>query len=454
MCDLRSAFSDKRTFMWFCTSVAAMMIRSDLAGVTSLVRALGLSGKYYDRVLDFFHSTAVDRDLLAKLWTRCVIGCGLSHTINGRLLILGDGIKAPKEGKKMPGVKLLHQESESNSKPEYIMGHSCQAIALCAKALCGFFAIPLIARIHEGIVLSNRDKTTLIDKMARMIKLLDITDPYYFVGDAYYAGRKMVVAMLKENNHLVTRVRSNSVAYKVAPSKECATRGRPKKYGDKIYLRNIFKQFLSSFHEDRCPDGHTILIHSVDLIWRSVGHVVRFVLVIHPTYGNTIFMTTDLAMTDIQVVQAYSLRFRIELSFRQAIHTIGTYAYHFWMKAMTPISRGSGNQYLHKKSEDYRLMVARKFSAYQLYLQVGVIAQGILQYISSSASDLVWASFHSWIRTIRPGIAPSEAVTATALRNAFPDFLANSSVAPIFKKFIIDKTDLNVFNHLYRRFSV
>jgi hypothetical protein len=31
--------------------------------------------------------------------------------INGRLVLVGDGIKAPKRGKKMPAVKLLHQQS-------------------------------------------------------------------------------------------------------------------------------------------------------------------------------------------------------------------------------------------------------------------------------------------------------------------------------------------------------
>jgi hypothetical protein len=31
--------------------------------------------------------------------------------VNGRLILVGDGIKAPKRGKKMPAVKLLHQQS-------------------------------------------------------------------------------------------------------------------------------------------------------------------------------------------------------------------------------------------------------------------------------------------------------------------------------------------------------
>jgi hypothetical protein len=30
----------------------------------------------------------------------------------------------------MPAVKKLHQQSESNTKPAYIFGHSCQAVAV------------------------------------------------------------------------------------------------------------------------------------------------------------------------------------------------------------------------------------------------------------------------------------------------------------------------------------
>jgi hypothetical protein len=39
------------------------------------------------------------------------------------------------------------------------------------------------------------------------------------------------------------------------------------------------------------------------------------------------------------------------------------------------------------------------------------------------APKLVWDSFGSWLRTIRPGIPPSEFVVANALRQSLPDFL-------------------------------
>jgi hypothetical protein len=37
---------------------------------------------------------------------------------NDRLVLVGDGIKIPKRGKQMPGVKLLHLQSNCSTKPE------------------------------------------------------------------------------------------------------------------------------------------------------------------------------------------------------------------------------------------------------------------------------------------------------------------------------------------------
>lgn len=45
------------------------------------------------------------------------------HYLRGQPVYVGDGIKVSKEGKKMPGVKKLHQESENVTKPEWIRGH-------------------------------------------------------------------------------------------------------------------------------------------------------------------------------------------------------------------------------------------------------------------------------------------------------------------------------------------
>ena len=109
---------------------------------------------------------------------------------------------------------------------------------------------------------------------------------------------------------------------------------------------------------------------------------------------------------------------------------------------MTPIGRKAPNQYLHRKTAHYRDAVRRKLDAYHRFIQLGLIAQGIMLALATTVPHLVWASFGSWLRTIRPGICPSEAVVAIALRNTLPHFLADNSPAPNVAKFIQQRLDL------------
>ena len=108
---------------------------------------------------------------------------------------------------------------------------------------------------------------------------------------------------------------------------------------------------------------------------------------------------------------------------------------------MVPLRHRNGNQYLHRQSDRYRGQVKRKVGAYHVFIQAGVVAQGLLQYLAVVAPKLVWASFGSWLRTIRPGIPPSEMVVAQALRQTLPDFLLVSSKICALAKFIADRQD-------------
>jgi len=122
---------------------------------------------------------------------------------------------------------------------------------------------------------------------------------------------------------------------------------------------------------------------------------VHYVLVDHPTRGRLILITTDLALAPIEVVRLYGLRFKIELSFKQALRVLGVYAYHFWMRSMDKIKRTEGTQHLHHKSQTYRDAVRRKLGAYHRHIQLGLIAQGLLQYLAVIYPQLVWNSFGS-----------------------------------------------------------
>ena len=302
-----------------------------------------------------------------------------------------------------------------------------QAVSVLVQAAASVFAVPLAMQIHEGLVWSNRDKRTLLDKMLALLGIVAIAEPFYFVADAYYAARKIVTGLLEENNHLVTRVKSNAVAYTAHQQRGPRKRGRPRVYGSKVKLKSLLED-PKGFQQAESPvygEHQVIIQYRVrDLLWRPAGQLVRFVAVIHPARGSCLLMCTDTSLEAIEIIRLYGLRFKIEHTFKQAVRLIGSFTYHFWMSAMKPLRRRSGNQHLHRKSLEYRNAVKRKLHAYHVFIQAGVVCQGLLQYL---AVAFVWNSFGSWLRTIRPGIPPSELVVANALRQSLPEFLLNAA---------------------------
>jgi hypothetical protein len=439
---LRPACARGRTYAWMVVILIGLSIRADLAGVTSFVRVLGLLPQCYPRLLHLFHSSALKLDRLTELWVRwCRYNFPLM-TVGSHLVCLADGLKAPKEGRKMPAVKRLHQSSQSNSKPPFIFGHSFQAISLLVRTPAGHAAaVPLAARIHEGVVWSNRDQRTLLDKIVLLFLPLAamLEAPVILVADAAYASRKVILPLLAAAHHLVTRARKNAVGYQPVPQPQRRPPGRPRFYGEPIRLRDLFDD-RDAFQSAPSPvygeNNVTISYRCMDLLWRPVGRLVRFVLVHHPLRGPIILLSTDITMDPLDVIILYAYRFKIELGFHQALRVVGCYAYHFWMMAMQPIRRVHGNQYMHHRSELYRQRVRRKLAAYHNHVQLGCIAQGLLQYLAIACGNTVWQLFRSWLRTMHPDRAPSELVVAHALRSSLPEFLAAGPTNPTLAKFL------------------
>src|SRR2546428_3761026 len=127
---LRPACTRWRTYAWMVLVLAGLSIRSDLAGVTSFVRGLGLAPAAYRRLLHLVHSPALRLDQLTVLWTRWCRDAFPAFRVGAAYVCLADRLNAPKEGRKMPAVQKLHPESTNNSKPPFIFRPRLPCVSL------------------------------------------------------------------------------------------------------------------------------------------------------------------------------------------------------------------------------------------------------------------------------------------------------------------------------------
>ena len=145
----------------------------------------------------------------------------------------------------MPGVKKLNQKSSSNSKPPYIFGHSRQSIVPLVHSSRGFFhAIPLISRIHEGIVLSPLHRESLPEKVQGLLDaiLKHLSRKILLVADAFYSNKKVILPFLEKGHHLLSRVRHHTTAYEPVQRKTPTVKGRPRVYGKKVVLSELWTE--------------------------------------------------------------------------------------------------------------------------------------------------------------------------------------------------------------------
>lgn len=110
--DFRNLFNRKAAYKWFVILVIGFMVRYDHLGITSVIRVLGLNGNCYETMLHFFRSRAYQLSAIRQRWCEVIRGFGLLYQVDGKTVLIGDGVKQSKEAYHMPGVKKLHQDSE------------------------------------------------------------------------------------------------------------------------------------------------------------------------------------------------------------------------------------------------------------------------------------------------------------------------------------------------------
>jgi len=232
---LRPAFTRQAAFVWFVIAFVGVVLRTDVYGVSSFVRALGLAPVCYTALLHFFHSTAWTAESLYCRWQLWLMTQPVIERMAGRIVLLGDHTKQPKDGRRMPQVTTLHQDSETASKPSFFRGHHWGCLSLLGQAHRKRFALPLWAEIHPDDSQDSR-ATRLVNIAAAMGLRWGL--PIFLVLDAFFAVGPVFAAAAASQGvlHILTRAKKNVVAYRQPPAPRPHRKGRRRVYGRKLKL--------------------------------------------------------------------------------------------------------------------------------------------------------------------------------------------------------------------------
>jgi hypothetical protein len=442
MLEMRPAFTREATFEWFVLLLWGVLLTTQPPAVTSYINALGLSESHYYQSLHWFHSSAFRVEQLCYQWSQWLEQHPMTHRLNEQRVYVGDGIKVGKEGLKMPGVKGLHQESEDVSKPEWLRGHYFSAFGLLLCSAKALFAVPIIIQMHDGIEAIEEDADgTLVDKMATLCVQFAVQGSYVLL-DAYYATSNVLQPFREYSLHLLSRVRISTVAsapFCPVPGKH--GRGRPRKWGTTLKLRELFAPLAECDKVSVSLYGQPVTVHyqCFYLNWDSASDLVLFVLSQLPNGKQLILISSDITLSGQQVIEAYSWRFKIEVTFRTLIHLLGGFCYRFWLKAMPRASRWPKSLRLAEHSEQFHAQVTKKVEAFERFVTLNTIAIGLLQVLALEMPQQVWQHFPVWFRTLPKHGYPSEQIVRLSIQNQRDTILSKSKPCLLLNKLLAAK---------------
>ena len=394
---------------WFMTVCLAFIIRLGRPGSCSeIMRTFNFCDAHYSSVDDFFRSDAIHLDRLYETWWEIVRDNFDLYKRNNRIVLTGDGVLYPKEGRKMPGVTRLHKESGTQTKPSSFFGVHTAAIGILTQSQDKQrYNTPLINSIGQGLSdicgwentpHPDADVSLEVQMVNRLEAISDVFDSdIYYLSDKATMNRNCIIAIKEvaekasRKIDLITPLKCNSACYKEFDEANYKGVGPHPVRGEKIYpmqeakKKKGYKKITVKIYGKKVDVRYKIM----DLLWGDGLNVkMRFIL-FDAMNGRPPFVlaTTDLTMSAKDAVELYGYRFLCEEEFKVYKRVFRGYDFHFWTKRIEAQSFMAPKDTPSKLSLSYsseaQKAILKTIKAYEVYLQIVCICVGAIQLIAA-----------------------------------------------------------------------
>lgn len=320
----------KPSFATFCQYLGALMLGEGRRTGTAVARssAEGKSPGVYARLCSRAHWRATD--LLDRLWARLLEVLPFPRDDNGRLLLwaaLDDSVVA-KTGKKMPALAYhFHNDSAAPAHVQpFLFGHCWMTLGLIwptmSRALCFPLCAALYVRAKDCAPEDFQDKLSLALSLLKAVRWPEGVC-LRVLADGAFATREFFLGVRGQGFHLITRLKQKAhLCWPVAPVKK-KTRGRPRLYGEKVDLTSYQETHRQQARVRIGRKSSLASFSTLDAVPRRFGQRCRLVIVDLPYHKRAVLLSTDLALSATEIIEAYAMRFAIELAFRDLKQRFG-----------------------------------------------------------------------------------------------------------------------------------
>jgi len=269
-----------------------------------------------------------------------------SPLTDGRLLVALDDFINPKTGRRVFGCSHIFDHAAKANQSKYPWAQNVVLVGLLKRIKGRWACLPLAHRfcLPKKAIESKSDnmnisgKATLFQTKLQQAAEMLVQLAHHFVGvpvtvvcDSWFGNDglfKPVRKHLGASFHLLSRLRSNTILYSMAPTKRTkGKRGRPHKYGNRLgtctEVAARIKPQASNHRVFLYGHYRDVLASTKIVMLKTLKCPVQVVWVFRKTQWIALF-STDLDLTTEQIIEYYGARWKIESGFKEIKQDIGS----------------------------------------------------------------------------------------------------------------------------------
>jgi hypothetical protein len=319
----------------FVTLMAGWVLDLRRHTVTEVIRAAGAVGHK--------HISSYHRFFSRARWTTDEVGLTLAALVinnlvsNGVIRLVVDDTLGRHTGKRIAAAS-MHRDPllSTGRRPFFHWGHVWVVLSIEVELFDKTWALPVLFRLHRSEKRCKAEKRPyrkLTEQARELVELLAQRYPcrrFELLGDAAYTNASLIKGR-PSNVTLIGRGRLDAALYAPAAARRPGQKGRPRVRGKRLLspTRRANRKDAPWRNVKVTVYGRTVTLRVlvIDALWYIAAGSERMRLVVVRDFPghekDDVFVSTDPALSPRHIIQSFSKRWALEVTFHEAKGKLG-----------------------------------------------------------------------------------------------------------------------------------